>query len=29
MKLNKEYDLDLNWPEDWKRCEKAIKKIKL
>lgn len=28
MKLNKEYDLDLNWPEDWKRCEKAIKKIK-
>ena len=28
MKLNKEYDLDLNWPEDWKKCEKEIKKLR-
>tara|TARA_B110000503_G_scaffold135611_1_gene216481 strand:- start:112 stop:822 length:711 start_codon:yes stop_codon:yes gene_type:complete len=28
MKISKKYDLDLNWPEDWKRCEIALKKIK-
>ncbi len=28
MKLDKKYDLDLNWPEDWKKCEKALKKLK-
>jgi len=28
MKIDKKYDLDLNWPEDWKKCETAIKKIK-
>ena len=25
---DKKYDLDLNWPEDWKKCEKALKKLK-
>ena len=29
MKLNKEYDLDLNWPEDWKKMRNSPKKIKI